>query len=328
MKRMTINHWLGRGLIFAALALSWTSAELSAKVIHGSDFNFTGGLRRDRITSNSLAFSKFGEVLFSKYIKQQDIDLYTLGANFRYEFGEKCCHMYTIPNHFFLRGHANLGWIGSSRYHATTTTSKGKVDHVRARQHKGKTQDFQGGIGYLGVVCTDNFRAGPIIGWAYNLQRFTTKRAKRNGNYFPIEDGTSYRTRWRGPFLGLDFIFRECDFSFECGYEFHWAKMHAQWSLRGHDIPFLLLPQGYFSNHQKANHAYGNIFWAKWRWDLFDGFVSGIGAKYTDFRTKAGHIKPINGDFHKVHSGEIFQYRLRKVTWTSMEFWLELGYRW
>ncbi len=322
MKSLTFRPIFQYTLVLALIAIA---APLSAWVYHGSDINFTGGIRCDYIRSTSKALSPQGKVLFYKKIQEDDIELYTMGINGRYEFGEECCSIYTWANHFFVRGHANLGWIGSSRYHEDIVDSYGRETKIRARQHKGRTQDFQAGLGYLGIVCNECLRIGPIVGYSYNLQRFTTKLARRDLNPFRPDDGTAYRTRWRGPFLGLDVVFHECKWSLELGYEFHWAKLQAFWDPK-HDIPYRILPEGHFKNHQKADHAFANVIWAKMRWDLFDDFVCGIGSKYSEWRSRPGEILPINGDFRRVGSPEIYQYHFHQVIWRSFEFWVELGY--
>lgn len=356
------------GVALAALTLPWVSSQANAwcygcnsgGVYHGSDMSFTAGIRSDYITSHAFARSEQGQTLFSRYLKNKDLNFYTVNALIRYEFGEPCCWEYTWANHFFVRGNVEFGWLASGISRDYTTNEFGRVSKIKSRQHKGKVEDFQMGLGWMGVICGPSLRMGPIAGWAYNLQRISNKNSKisfsdlRPDNEFRFRpgDGDSFRTRWRGPFVGWDVLYHVCAWNFECGYEFHWLTLHAFWKRRccreiktsscgrrnkfcphrrrceGFLIPIEDAPPGYFSQQIRSNSAYQNKVWAKARWNLWDGFTTAFGAIYRETRSKQGRIHPLKGGFAEVEEPRIFEYRSTKVVWRSFEFQIELGYHW
>lgn len=353
------------GLALAAVTLPWVSSQANAwcydcnsgGVYHGSDVSFLAGIRSDYITSHAFARSAQGETLFSRYLKNKELTFYTASAFVRYEFGEPCCCAYTWANHFFIRGNLEFGWLGSGVQRDYVTNQFGMLTTVKSRQHKGKVVDGQAGFGWLGVICSPTLRMGPIAGWGYNLQRMSNKKAKvelssRPDDEFRLRtaDGDSFRTRWRGPFVGWDVLYHVCAWNFECGYEFHWMSLHAFWrrncchrekrnrcgqricphrrQCEGFLIPLEDAPPGYFSQEIHAKHAYQNVVWSKARWNLHDGFTTAIGAVYKEARSKQGRIHPLKGGFAQVEEPNIKEYRLTKVVWRTFEFQIELGYHW
>lgn len=325
----------------------------SGRVFHGSDFSFAAGIRDDYITSKMYAIDKQGKVLFRRFIREKEMTFYTVNANMRYEFGDTCCTTYTWANHFFIRGNVEFGWLGSSRYQDYITNATGNQAVIRARQHKGKVVDGQAGLGYFFMLCSPSLRVGPIAGWGYNLQSASNDKAKLTFNDLPEDvfryreaDGDHFRTRWRGPFLGLDVIYHVCDWSFETGYEFHWMRLHAFWKKTCRNLcntPCIRcraercdgrldefhgrLP-GFFSSVIRSNNAYSNLVWAKARWYNWDNFTSGFGAVYRETRSKTGRIHPWRGGFRQNDEPEIYKYRLHRVVWRSFEFQVEVGYHW
>lgn len=355
------------GLALAAVTLPLKPSKADAwcydcgtgGIYHGSDFSFATGGRWDYITSHAFARSAQGETLFSRYLKNKELAFGTVSALMRYEFGEPCCCAYTWANHFFIRGNVEFGWLGSGVQRDYITNNYGRLSTVKAIQHKGNVVDGQAGFGWLGVICGPTLRMGPLVGWSYNLQRVSNKRTKISysdlepDNEFRLREGNgaSFRTRWRGPFVGWDVLYHVCQWNLECGYEFHWMSLHAYWKRNccpdhrrrrcpGRICPerfrrrcegILLpgeVPPGYFSQELHANHAYQNVVWAKARWNLHDGFTTAIGSIYKETRSKQGRIHPFKGGFRAVDEGDINEYRLTKVVWRSLEVQIELGYHW
>lgn len=240
-----------------------------------SYLDLSTGYRSDRISCLVDVFDPPSVLIASDDIKIKHLSIYQLGGKARF----------TFCNSWFIRGNAYYGWALDGKYKETVTSGK-TASVFEAKAHKGNTVDATVGGGYL-YSFNDCWAIGPAAGWSYDHQKAKMSHGFLGETPETFLDGLTYKNRWSGPWLGVDFLFRRCNFIVHGGYEFHWAHWHAEWLLKGADIPHVA-----FSDVRHSKHAHGNLVYLDGRWEFSPCWHIGVGLQWQGWCAKHGRLHP------------------------------------
>lgn len=309
-------------IIFATLQIGCASA---ATVSNGhasksrwqpeTEFTFSGGLRRDDLDWNIAGNRSGNNPNVLSELTWDDIKSYQVKVQGRLEW----------PNIVSLRGSADYGWVfdGDNRdsdYLGDNRTQEFSRSNNSA--DNGHLWDASMAVGYpfrfgRQVVATTT----PLVGWSHHEQHLTIS----DGNQTIPDTGSfsglhsSYDTRWKGPWVGLDLRFRagkirnfiqrlEPYFT----YEYHWADYHAKanWNLRN-DLDH---PKSFEHNADATGYVIATGF----NIALHENAALNINFDYQDWSTDHGT--------HKVFfsNGKTAKTRLNEVNWST--YALSLGF--
>lgn len=203
--------------------------------------SLNAGLRRDDFDWNVAGDSSGSNPNVRTEVTWDDLTIFQIGTDFRADFRRK----------FHLRAGLAYGKIldGSSRqsdYLGDDRSSE--FSRVTAASDDDRTLDAQIGFGYHFSFSNDRIGLTPLIGYAYNSQRL-----KMTDGFQVISDfgfsvpvgplpglNNTYETGWRGPWLGLDLVFRpklspdaETGLQIALGLAYHWTDYSAEgnWNL-------------------------------------------------------------------------------------------------
>lgn len=154
---------------------------------------------------------------------------------------------------------------------------------------KGCVYDVEGAVGYRVTSTGGRFIGVPLIGYSYHGQQLHMFEGDLVINRFPPPfngtgrfDGlnSTYKTRWFGPWIGLDFVTRveKCAYVFG-GFEWHLVSYRAtgNWNLREDISEF----------HHRA-HGFGYVVTAGGNWEIWKNWSIGVKANFRNFRTRHG----------------------------------------
>jgi hypothetical protein len=264
-------------------------------------FDMSGGYRFDRL-STKLSQHRSN-------IKVKNIRIEEIGAKGRY----------TFYNDMYIRGSTYYGNVMGGDYRETSVSKRDSVSLTKAHAHKGIAEDTNVGLGYLYSV-NQNFGVGAIGGWTYNRLSLKMHHAKTHGHTDHARNRLKYKNRWNGPWLGIDFMYRYCNFSLDAGYEYHWAHWHAEWKLKDRDHPHV------FSDRRQSKDANGRVGYIEGRWDFCPCWNIGLGLKAQDWLADHGRMrrKAKNESSLGLSKGEIA--KVKQTKWVSYSVTVDLGY--
>jgi len=308
----------------------------------GIDLQITNGYRQDCIKSTvnqyalpavvvgSASTSGSGlsgtDLLFSDHLKADNINFYQLGGRARWS----ACN-------FLIRADGDYAWGSGGNFTTTrdaftvgvvapvTTVTKAKINDATA-------YDFTIGAGYLFTFencgCEgylDGFAIGPVAGWTYNHQEFKLKGNATDTDDITsvttpsVLDGLKYQTRWQGPWLGFDIVYKGCSYAVNFGYSYHWATRHASFKLDPASLPFGI-PN--FSNTTNSNNASGNEVFLNGEYYFCDSWSVGLGFKYVYYCADKGKAKLDTPVVPAIETA-----RVHNAQWQSYAITLDLGYK-
>ncbi len=326
---MLKNKIIGLGCALASIFFV-TSPSLEA--FHPvSDVSLTGGWRRDEVKTT---FDNFG--FGNNELKLKDVNTWEFGLRGQYAFTGFCGCEESWLDDFYVKGSAVWGWGNNGKFTNGNDSSGYGYDygygngfgHIDAKNTR--TYDYDIGFGWLYAIDC-NWGIGPTVGYAWN--RLTTHQKFNSSGYSSdlygygydsySGDKLEYSTKWYGPWLGLEVDYEDCEWHFDLGYEFHWARNHTK--------------LGDFSG--KSNDSrYGNVVYLDAYYDLCDGWEVGVGFKWKSFQS-GRHGDNGSGSSSYFASGSDYGYdyefvdsgsssgRGGKTRWTSWGFTVDLGYR-
>lgn len=154
----------------------------------------------------------------------------------------------------YLRGEADWGKIFDGKSHDSDfegISSPFEFSRSTSDANKGEVFDFSGGIGYQFQLFCDDFKIAPLVGYSLHEQHLRFFNTCQDHFFFRSPLGgfeevteyrgldrpgvhSNYRACWYGPWLGLDAIYRMCQYTFLGSVEYHWARYHGtgHWNLR------------------------------------------------------------------------------------------------
>lgn len=230
-----------------------------------------------------------------------------------YEFGIR--GVAVTECQLYFRGYAKYGQIYSGENHTTQFFCGDCPEKLRFKHRAGRGEvwDLSAGVGYQLCACDDKLTVTPIVGYSIHEQR-----VKRFGplhtffdrnflNNFIHESSSSdqqcdenlshkcftssYRARWKSPWLGVDFAYRtECDLTLYGSLEYHWDSYsgRGRWTLR----------DSFVDDFSQSANGNGQIYTFGGKWDYNDCWAFGLRFDYQDRDTRHGkdrtHIKVNN----------------------------------
>ncbi len=199
---------------------------------------------------------------------------------------------YTSCRNYAIRANGAWGQVYHGRNIDSDYFGDDKTDlFSRSRNNagKGSTYDIEAGVGYRGMSNCSRFTATPLIGYSYHGQCLHIYEGVQTFDIFetiPIQEfpipglNSTYKTRWFGPWVGMDFTARveTCAYVFG-SFEWHLVSYRAtgNWNLRPEVSPF-----------EHRAHGFGYIARLGGNWELCDRFSIGILASYRNIRTRHG----------------------------------------
>lgn len=283
-----------------------------------TDFIFSAGYRRDDLDWNIAGDSSGNNPNILSELTWDDLESYQV----------KFQANLVWPNIIALRGLADYGWIfdgenQDSDYLADDRTWEFSRSNNNADD--GDVWDVSLAIGYP-------FRTGqnvigtitPLVGYSHHEQNLKVsdgfQTIPATGPFSGLD--SSYDTKWKGPWLGIDMHFRAAEIKtfahrFETffSYEYHWADYEAEadWNLRDD-----------FEHPKSFEHdADGNgwIIRAGFNFVLQRHIALNFNFDYQDWSTDSGTDKVFFAD------GTTAKTRLNEVNWTSYALGLGLSVR-
>lgn len=261
----------------------------------------------------------------------------------------------------YMRASGDYGWIIRGKNRDSDfrfNTEKDKVEEFsRSDNDGGKGQVWDGsfGVGYFlrGIYgCLNDFRFVPLIGYSIHQQHlqmingFQTidlNNKDLEGHHFHHLHN-QYKTRWTGPWVGVDAYFHWNDcITISGGFEFHWLRYqaHAKWNLRS-DI------HGHFEQEGNGQGYFANV---GVDYNFINGWYLGGMIKFNyahvkcgkDHRKVAGKLTPgrqmakaTDSDDEESSSSKSASdstvigvktvNRLRNVKWNSFSLLFSIGY--
>lgn len=292
--------------IFASL-LALSTHVFAVNVNHSLDIRT--GYRNDKITTSIVAFDPPGTFILADDLNASHINVFEIGASGRLKVG----------SNWLLRGYAYYGMVCNGSYSEITHTPNNSSSITTADIYQGDTNDYSAGIGYL-FNCF-GLSLGPIAGWSFDSQRIKMQHAVSNGLSNPILNNLVYKTRFEGPWLGVETQFSICKIKIAAGYEYHWSDWRGNWQLAGPDIF-----GGSFSDIRKSNDAIGNLIFIDGSYIFCNGFSAGLSIKYQEWKVKNGNEVPTAGSFPAVGLGANEVDVIPDASWKSYSLLASLGY--
>lgn len=217
----------------------WNASEESS---WEAQIDIVGGYRWDDITTELNAQRAGNTTILKNNLSIQSIHTYDIGA-----------HGWLFWDDWFLRGEFSYGWSDHASFGTNTRVYDPKHEtFTRAKVHSGNTQDQTIGVGYLFPFCW--LRLGPLVGWSFDQVRVKMEHVKVDHQPIHALDGFTYRTKWQGPWVGLEGMFLYYGYDVDFGYEYHFPHWNGKFQLRGPNLPGVT-----FSDTRKGNNGYGSL---------------------------------------------------------------------
>ena len=327
--------------LFCALGI----AGLLGAVQPQTDIRLSAGWRADEIKTLIVGSATLTEPnalfrpYFSDHLQVRDIHITQIGVQGQLAVPYCWCDCYTWwLSQFYLKGYAYWGNVYSGRYSAfdkdipetNPTTRFGNLGDV----HGGDSRNFNIGLGWLYPISED-FGIGISGGYQYdrldvkvkNMLKveacdFDTDDDSCTATAFDfVQEGLKYKTKWDGPWLGVNVLYASCDYRFNIGYEYHWVDWKGSSQLRGADQTNCSA----FTDRRHGSDGHGNVVFVE------AGTNSGcwefiLGAKYSAF-TVSGRRHPENSTFFAIGCPADEIDKVKKNKWYSFQLTFDIGYQ-
>jgi len=204
---------------------------------------------------------------------------------------------YTSCRNYVVRASGDYGYIYHGDHTDTDYFESGRefpFSKSTGKAGKGSVYDLDGGVGYRVTSSCKRFVATPLVGYSFHGQNLHMYDGESEFFIIPTSTGnitlpespipgldSSYRTRWYGPWLGIDFSAKveQCAYVFG-GFEWHFVNFRADghWNLRKDLGPF----------YHRAN-GFGYVATLGANWEIWDHWSIGVVSNYRNFRSRSGH---------------------------------------
>ena len=316
----------------AAMAESGTRSDMNAST-HSekatrsaleSEFIVTGGYRVDDLDWNIAGDINGNNPNIISELTWDDLESYQV----KFQGG------LVWPNLIAVRGSLAYGWLFDGRNQDSDYLGDNRT--FEFSRSNNTTDDDQVWDASLAVGYP--FRFGrtvigtvtPLVGYSHHEQQLnisdgyqTIATAGVTPPVGPFEGlDSSYETKWRGPWIGIDMHFRAAEiksfahrFETYLTYEYHWADFEAEanWNL----IDNFAHPKS-FSHDTNGR---GFVIGAGINYMLTQHWALNFNFDYQDWSTDSGTIKFFLAD------GTTHKQQLNEVNWTSYAFMMGLSLR-
>lgn len=300
-----------------------------ADYVH-TDFDLQIGYRQDRIQTFINVFDPPGNLIASDYINAHDISSYQIAIKDRWWWCD-----------FYIKAEGDYAWTRCGKYDETFTDFvAGSESRTKSDIHHSRFRDFSAGAGYLFPLwqCVDRplnswdycgtslshpihgFAIGPVAGWSYHFQRFFLENPITDGLPDEVVDNLRYVNQWEGPWIGVEAVFNLWRFYINAGYEYHWAKWNASWTLDGPDV----LGQA-FSDRRESCHGQGQLGYIDVKYTFCTYWEAGVGFRIQNWEAKNGRVNPRNGTFEEIGLSDTEIARVKFAKWYSYAISFDIG---
>lgn len=191
-----------------------------------------------------------------------------------------CCYDYWFLDQFFFKGNAWWGSLEGGTF---------KWDNLTGSVKKGHSRDFDFAFGWFYPVA-DQFSVGPVVGYAYD---HLDNKTGSSTLFF------KYNTTFKGPYVGVDAAYENCDWRFIGGYAYYFPIWNGNYS---HYLD---------SFHWHAHRGTGQAGYCEIRWLFSDDWEFSTNFRYEMFESG------------KVVSDAPFQ----RAKWRAIQIGGELAFR-
>ncbi len=265
------------------------------------------GYRRDKFKWSKAGPFDMPNVLSE--LRWSDLRIIEYGGNATYV----SCTNYAVKawggyGHIYHGHNVDADFLGNDRRDLVALSDN--------KAGKGHVYDIAGGVGYRITSTCGRFIATPLIGYSDHAQYLRIFHGEQIFNFFhPLYVGeipglnSKYKTRWFGPWAGMDFTVQveKCAFLFG-SFEWHILSYRGEgcWNLRPDIGPF---------SHRA--HGFGYLATLGGNWEICGNWSIGVVGAYRNFRCRHGSEKFIVYDpiFPKVT--ERFRFRFNGAKWHS-----------
>lgn len=268
------------------------------------DFNLDFGYRRDNLQCILDHFDPPGFFLVSDDLKINKIQVQEIGVKGKV-IANQC---------LMLKGYAFTGEIIKANYIETATGNTGLSSTTRMKSNGGQTLDCSIGAGIL-IPFFQGVRIGPTGGWSYNNQYVKIHKGDA-----AVLRGLQYNNRWQGAWAGADALLDFCGFGVHAGYEYHFPRWHAAWTLKGDDSP------GTYSDVRRSNKGYGNVAFFEAFTNWYECIRFNCQVKFQYWKMRDGSARPAFSNIADVGFGPNEVIKVSRSTWQSFEITAGLGY--
>ncbi|MEC7839478.1 MAG: hypothetical protein VX777_05525 [Chlamydiota bacterium] len=185
---------------------------------------------------------------------------------------------FTTCGGMYIKAWGDYGQIYSGRNRDSDyleNNRQGEFSRSIANAGKGEVFDLSLALGYRATFFGEKLKIIPMFGASWNEQHL---RMYDGMQVVPLEreiNGlhSSYKTRWYGPWVGVDISFAFCDsMSFYIGVEHHWVEYRGRghWNLRTDFLTDFKHFSNGDSNSIKSGISYS--FFGNWGVELIIGY--------------------------------------------------------
>lgn len=307
---------VSRAALWAACLLLLGGAAAHAESIEELNLRFESGYRVDEIDWSIAG----GGIDVLSELEWEDLEIYQLRAA-----GSLTLERGDFP-HFasHLRGSAGYGWIVDGDNRDSDYAGPGRTQEFSRSENSsddGDVLDLSIGLGPRFRFLDDTLALTPLFGLSYHEQNLEITDGFQTVSVpvifppfiiVPPDVGpfagldSSYETKWRGPWLGLDVDWHPAArFTLSGSAEYHWADYEAEadWNLRSD-----------FAHPKSFEHeadGSGVVLSVAAAFDLSDSWALRLSADYQEWETDAGTDRVFFSD------GSIAESRLNEVNWQS-----------
>ncbi|NOX26058.1 MAG: omptin family outer membrane protease [Deltaproteobacteria bacterium] len=288
-----------------------------AETIHSLEFGLDTGFRVDQLDWNTAGSQAGQNVNVLTAADLRDLDIWQVGARGKVAVGNN-----HVDYRTYIRGSLDYGWLtdGAARYsdyHGNNRTNE--VFRANSSLNNSNVIDASIGLGFEKDYQQGHLTLGWLGGYSYHEQNLSLTGSRQlipTAAPIAAPDST-YISKWRGPFAGLDLELRPWrHFSLLGSIEYHWVDYEgkADWNLRNS-------PDQPISFRHNANNGTGLAGTLRCRYLLANSWNIDILFAYRDFSGKDGTTTNVMAD------GTINHGTLNEVDWTSYTTSLGFSHR-
>ncbi len=309
-----------------------------------SDFSVSGGWRRDEVKSLIIAEATLEPgAAFGPYFKDKtearDIDIALVGIKGQFGIPSSYCDCDSWwLSQFYVKGYAYWGDVYSGRWsqRGTDVPAPAEINNGSLNTgdiNSGYSRDYSIGAGFLFPV-SDEWGIGVSSGYAYDKLNLKIKNVIAVAGECDFEEnctglsatlqGLKFNHKWKGPWVGVNLAYQTCEWSFDLGYEYHWARWNGAFKLAVADSVASNCTG--FSDKRHGKHGHGNVVFADVETAINDCWTVGLGAKWSQYRVH-GLESPVTGTFADLGCPADEIDRVKHNDWNSFQVTLDIGYR-
>lgn len=271
--KMTPMKKIGSLIFMFSCMLQPLSAFLGCGYTFDSEYEITLGYRLDELTASSRLFCNNTSLGSNRDIRVNNINIIELGLKARW----------VLYDHWLLKASAAGGVTNHGKYKQSEFDGLSCSGPVDLHVCKGNSRDASAALGYVFRPYCD-FEIIPLIGLSYDYLRVSMEDSKTDlSSSFDRFEGLTYKSKWIGPWVGLDGRYTYKCFNFAAGYEYHWSRWKGNM-----DTPKYCNHRELLNDCFKTNDACGNIGYVSAGWNVNSCIYAGLELKFQYWKAHTG----------------------------------------